>query len=237
MAKINPLLGKGTGKVGAFLLQVNSGVQILKEKPVKVANPQTDAQVEQRAKLKLMSQLAADMDKFIVFRKEGLVSARNKFVSANIGLATYDSAEGAKIVLPDIQLTEGRVVLPQIKVASVSGQASVVCDGADLLGVQRIVYNLFRITDNNKVNAERQFIVEKEDNVPQYALPLPQNVSDYFVLAYGVMDKTTKSSLAFDDYEADEGETGERDFAVLDVLKSLSVSDYALTTTSGLSLE
>lgn len=237
MAKINPLLGKGTGKVGAFLLQVNSGVQILKEKPVSVANPQTDAQVEQRAKLKLMSQLAAAMSKYIAFRKEGLVSARNKFVSANIALTTFTDAEGAKIELPKIQLTGSNVVLPQLSTAAVSGQNSIVCSGAEDLGVNRVVYNMFKITEDNKVVPLAQRTIEKEAGNPGFPLAIPQGVTDSFVLAYGVMDKSAKSSLAFDNYEANEGETGENDYAVLDVLKSLSVSDYALTTTSGLSLE
>lgn len=235
--KLNGFVGKGSGKLGASVFAISGGEQIVRQYNPVVSNPQTDAQVEQRAKLKLMSQLAAAMSRQIAFKKDGLVSARNQFVSANIKKVTYDAATGARVELTELELAGGAVVLPAITVVSLSGTPNIVCEGAADMGVNRVIYNIFRITEDEKVVPVATQAVEKSAQNSDFHLPIPEGVSDCFVLAYGVLDKTTKASTKFNDYAAQEGATGANDYAVLDVLRSLNTSDYALTSTSGLSLE
>ena len=115
--KLNGFVGKGTGKLGASVFAISGGEQIVRQYNPKVANPNTDAQVEQRAKLKLMSQLAADMATSIAFRKKGLVSARNQFVSVNIGKCTFVNEgenKGARIDVNQIDLTGASAAFPEI---------------------------------------------------------------------------------------------------------------------------
>ena len=53
--KLNGIVGKGTGKLGASVFAISGGEQIVRQYNPVVSNPNTDAQVAQRAKLKLMS--------------------------------------------------------------------------------------------------------------------------------------------------------------------------------------
>lgn len=60
MAKINHILfGQGKGKVGGLVLQRYEGMNVVREKPISVKNPQTKSQSTQRAKLKNASQIVA----------------------------------------------------------------------------------------------------------------------------------------------------------------------------------
>lgn len=60
MAKINHILfGQGKGKVGGLVLQRYEGMNVVREKPISVKNPQTTKQTNQRAKFKSASQIVA----------------------------------------------------------------------------------------------------------------------------------------------------------------------------------
>ncbi len=60
MAKLNHVLfGQAKGKVGGMVLQRYEGMNIAREKPISVKNPQTEAQTKQRARMKNASQIVA----------------------------------------------------------------------------------------------------------------------------------------------------------------------------------
>jgi len=226
MAKINPLLGKGTGKVGAFLLQVNSGVQILKEKPVKVANPNTDAQVEQRAKLKLMSQLAADLAQSIAFPKKGLVSSRNAFISANIGKCTFNEGK-AEITLTDIELAGGSGNLPAPAVGQNNALALSAAAPAD---VNAVVYAAYQRGGDNQLLLIDQKIVSEAgaDNTFPTTMTMPD--SSYVVYVYGVKNNGKASVIEYMDYVA----ILSSGFAQLEAIRSIVVKGGSLTATTAL---
>lgn len=102
--KLTGITGTGTGKLGSSVFAVNSGVQIVRQYQPVVANPSTVAQVEQRAKLKLASQLARDLKQSIAIPRSGLVSSRNLFMKKNFDIITY-SEGAASVNLDAIQLT------------------------------------------------------------------------------------------------------------------------------------
>lgn len=106
--KLVGITGTGTGKLGSSVFAVNSGVQIVRQYQPVVSNPSTDAQVEQRAKLKLMSQLARDLSAAIAIPKDGLVSSRNLFIKKNFGAITFEG-NTAEAVLGQIKLTNGNI--------------------------------------------------------------------------------------------------------------------------------
>lgn len=120
--KLNGIFGKGSGKVGESVWAVSGGVQIVRPYNPNVTNPSTDAQVEQRAKFKLMSQIAAALAPAIAFKKKGLVSARNQFVSANIGKTTY-AAEKASVVMTELDLTGASSLFPNVRAIQGIGDA------------------------------------------------------------------------------------------------------------------
>lgn len=109
--KLKGIFGKGSGKLGNAVFAVSGGEQLVKEYNPRVSNPNTPAQVEQRAKFKLLSQLAANFAPALGFKKKGLTSKRNQFVSANMQLVTFNNNK-AEITLDVLQLTAGRVICP-----------------------------------------------------------------------------------------------------------------------------
>ena len=114
--KLSGITGKGTGKLGSSVFAVNSGEQIVRQYQPVVANPSTEGQVEQRSKLKLMSQLAAAYAPVLAFRKDGMKSARNLFISKNIANVSFEG-ETATINLPAMQLTAGSTGIPAVTVS------------------------------------------------------------------------------------------------------------------------
>lgn len=115
--KLNGIFGKGSGKMGSAVFAINGGEQIVREHNPRISNPKTQAQIEQRAKFKLLAQIAADLAPALFFKKKGLVSARNQFVSANMPLCEYANGE-AQVSVPSLRLSTSNSYLPSIQVTN-----------------------------------------------------------------------------------------------------------------------
>ena len=184
--KLNGVFGKGSGKVGNSVWAVSGGVQIVRPYNPNVSNPNTDAQVEQRAKLKLMSQLAAALAPALAFKKNGLVSARNQFISANIGFWTYQQ-EKATIDMSKVTLTGKTTYLPAISgnfdgnnnlTVALAGDASKLVDS--------VVYVAVESTEDNKINVKAIQAVSVAGTGGTFSVTLQNMPDSTAVYAYGV---------------------------------------------------
>lgn len=227
--KLNGIIGKGTGKLGSSVFAVSGGVQIMREYNPNVSNPNTDAQVAQRAKLKLMSQLAAALAAGIVIRKDGLVSSRNKFVSKNIALCTFE--EGQAIVpLAELQLSEGKIELGDLSVTpQVGGRIDISLNAPAPVEVKQVAYVLARKTDNEKIVVQSVTVIDRQDGGLFEALLDGVSAAEYVLYAYGVIPKSGGQSVTYEDYVASLGDT----IANLDTSKFLRSSGNSYTATSG----
>lgn len=111
--KLNGIVGKGSGKLGASVFTVRKGEQIVRQYNDKVSNPNTRLQVEQRAKFKLLSQLAAAIGSAGMYFSTaiGNITRRNEFVRLNMPLtAVASGADVATIDLSLVKLTSGGFV-------------------------------------------------------------------------------------------------------------------------------
>lgn len=220
-------VGKGTGKLGASVFAISGGEQIVRQYNPVVSNPNTEAQIAQRAKLKLMSQLGAALAPALGFAKMGLVSARNQFVSRNIGLATFGE-EKASVDLTGIQLTPSHTSFPALTSEPAgSGAVNVELKTAAAADIKRVVYAVYEKTeDSDLIYVASQVVTEAgTDRV----FPAQFNVgSGHFVVyAYGVKDNNVNSTIKYENYVAAAGE----DVATLDVIQLFRTSDYGLTMT------
>lgn len=235
--KLNGFVGKGTGKLGSSVFAVSGGEQIVRQYNPNVSNPSTDAQVEQRAKLKLMSQLAADMASAIAFRKSGLVSARNKFISANIGKADFVDIDGnmtARIDSEVIDLTGGSSGLPQLADITFGNNViTVKLSAAAASDVKRVVYNVFAYEPTGRLYLHGIHVVSEAGEGRDFQFQMPEEQKAFVFLAYGIKDANAKATQKFEEYFMQDA----ADNAILPVLKSLTVADYSLTNTVGKSLE
>lgn len=109
--KLTSIVGTGTGKLGGSVFSVRNGAQVVRTYQPVVANPQSEQQIAQRAKLKLASQLSAALAREVApFGRDGMRSPRNLFVkdlfSRNVVTFANNTAE---VALDDVRLTSSRV--------------------------------------------------------------------------------------------------------------------------------
>lgn len=226
--KLNAILGKGTGKLGGMVLSVNSGEQIVREYNPKVSNPQTDAQVEQRAKFKLLSQLAAAMVTSIAFRKVKMQSPRNRFVSANMKNTSFGNDE-ASVELANLDLTGGSLILPDVSVKRGDNKAfNIELTEAAAGDINRVIYSLYKVTEDSKLQFLKEVLVSEAGAGRTFSVSTTAPEENIVVYAYGIKDTSTRATTKFNNY----GVTADGLEAVLDILRSLNATDYVLTTTS-----
>lgn len=126
--KLQGFVGTGSGKMGASVFSVRNGQQIVRQYQGNVLNPKTTGQIEQRAMLKLSSQVAAALGKELRgFRnlKPGQ-SFRNAFVKTlfNDGALSYDSTNNkATMNTSSIKLTDSNLAFGSVGAVSVEGNA------------------------------------------------------------------------------------------------------------------
>lgn len=231
--KLKGIFGKGSGKLGSSVFAISGGEQIVREYNPNVSNPNTDAQVGQRSKFKLMSQLAATMGLVIVIPKKGMISARNQFVSKNIGFAEFNN-DTAQVKYEKLQLTNGTTAMEAVVASSVQGTSIEVNLEYGMEGaVDRVVYALFKKTTDDKLQYVASVVATTAGADGKFAatLPVPANGPDgqAVIYAYGMKDNSTGAKARYDNYEVRSGE----DIATLIATRNLKASDYTFTATVG----
>lgn len=241
MGKVTSLYGKTTGKIGSIVFSTSGGETIAREYNPHVSNPSTMPQVNQRARLKLMSQLSACLAPSIVMQKSGLVSRRNKFTKKNMD-ACYASNGVAQITYENVQLTEGSAGLPQIS-ASVgtdeqSGLRTLSAYFASrpASNISRVVYSLYAKTDEGKLTLVASKISSTFGDEGVY---FPAQFSEYatinaevVIYAYGMCDTSEQASARYGNLNVTNGE----DIATLVANRSINYEDYQFTQTRGATL-
>lgn len=217
-----------TGKLADTVMSVRNGEQIARKYQPVVYNPSTPAQVEQRAKLKALSQLSAVVAPVIAFRRQGSVSSRNRFTKKNFVNVSF-ADDTASVNLLSVDLTGGVVALPALTVTRDLSSMDVALS-QDAPSIDRVVYVVVVRNADNKLALGPTTVVEKEatgtfpwelgDNRPSYTL-------DCFVYAYGIRDNSEAARSKFGDLTSPDGET----VAELIVSSSLLESDVTLTET------
>lgn len=246
MGKASSMWGKTTGKVGGLVYATSGGEQIVREYNPSVANPSTSAQVNQRARMKLMSQLSAALAPVVAMTKDGLISKRNKFVKKNFG-SSYALNGVAQISYENIQLTEGNTGFPQVvvnvRVDTIGGPGAYLAT-APSANISRVVYCVFSKSQENrlqylfsKIATQRgdgsavspYFLVELED-IPTTQGETGQVFDGEFVIyAYGMSDTSEKATARYGNLNVQTAS----DIATLVANRSITFEDYQFTQTRG----
>lgn len=226
--KLKGILGKGTGKLGNAVFAVSGGEQIMREYNPNVSNPNTEAQVAQRAKLKLMSQLAAALAPAFGFAKQGLVSARNQFVSKNIGLATF-AADEASVDVTALQLTPSNVAFPALVIAQGDpGEIDVELNSAAAADIKRVAYFVYRQNIDKKLEFVATQIVDEAGASRTFATTFENVAGKLVVYAYGIKDNSVSATIRYENYVNAQSE----EEATLSVISLFRSADYSLTATT-----
>lgn len=243
MGKTSSMWGKTTGKVGGLVYATAGGEQIVREYNPNVANPSTDAQVNARAKMKLLSQLSASLAPVIAMTKDGLVSKRNKFTSKNYNFAIATNGV-AQISYENVQLTEGNLALPQITGSVQDGGMTVYFATNPSENIKRVVWACFRKTDDNNLEFVKSAIIStRQQNAPvaQYFIwetditvsPDPFPNESYVFYAYGMVDTSAQATARYGNLSVENA----TDIARLVTSRAISYQDFQLTQTRGATWE
>ena len=235
MGKVTSLYGKTMGKIGSIVFSTSGGQTIAREYNPHVANPNTTAQIDQRARMKLMSQISAALAPSLAYTKDGLVSARNKFVKRNFE-NSYALNGTAQVSYENLQLTEGNLGLPQIVAYAEAGKNSrtiaVAFQEEPSANINRVVYNIFSKTQEGKLSFISSTIVSVR---AQSAIGFFQgnftNVpnGDIVIYAFGMIDTSERASANYGNLNVVDGS----DLAKLVATRAISYNDYQFTQTRG----
>lgn len=229
--KLSGMAGTGSGKLGSQVYAAVAGEQIVRNYQPKVANPNTSLQVNQRARMKLMSQLSAVFGPVLAYRKKGLVSARNQFVKANFDLTSGNDGQ-AMVTLENLQITSGTAGLPGIKVTRGNPLMRIELVANASMSVDRVCYVLFRKTSALTLQLIESAVV----TVPGEGGTFPTSVFNYtgdiVVYAYGMKDLNSNATAKYGNYTVETGE----DIASLIMSRQLSYDDYRFTRTRGVQI-
>lgn len=201
--KLMGLAGVGTGKLGNNVFSVRKGEQIVRQYNPIVANPQTNAQVASRSRLKLMSQLAAVLAPSIAIPGDGLKSRRNMFISQNYDLSSYASGK-AQVNMALIQLTKSSVSLPSLQVVRAQDTGitcSLTADAHEAL--DRVAYIVVAKNADGSFSIFATAIASEAGAGGTFEKVLPFTSLPIVVYAYGIRANDNDTLTRFDSIMAD----------------------------------
>lgn len=227
--KLYGIAGKGTGKVGSMVYAISGGEQIVRQYNPVVANPNTERQVTQRSKFKLLTQLAAAMAATLAFRKQGLVSARNQFIAKNYA-NVFEEGGTVQVLGAELQITPSSTPISEITATigdNNTVNVSLINNSAELL--DRVVYHAFTVVSFNQLEHIGSAISDEPGADGKFAAVVPQGGTSTLILAYGVKDNSAAATIKYEDLFADPNSY----IINSNVSQLFSTSDYTLTRTVG----
>lgn len=230
MAKVYGLNGYLRGKLGNTVFAIRNGEQLSRQYNPNPMNPKSATQTENRAKLKLLSQLGAALQPVIAIPRVGMVSPRNGFTQANYPYTAF-AGENASIDLADIQLTKSAVALSGFSADRTGGNGiAVVLDENVAASNDAIVYVVLRRTDASKVAVASSLLVREAGIDGTFPATLPYQDGDIAVCAYGIRYNTVAARTAFGNLTAPSA----LGVAKLFASRVLTESDATMSETRGL---
>lgn len=225
MAKIYGLFGAMTGKLSDTVMAVRGGEQIVRKYQPVVANPKTTAQVEARAKLKMLSQMSAVFAPIIAMPKNGNVSARNIFTKENYPLVGFED-DTATIDLVSVKITRGVVALPDLAAATEVGGVRFSLSEYATGSVDRVVYAVFTKQADGTLRLYNSTVISTPGEDGRFAYSMQVGTGrTYVTYAYGVRDNTAAARAIFGNLEVPQAE----DIAKLVTSRQLTEADVTLT--------
>lgn len=243
MAKVGLWLKGAKGKLAGTVLSTSRGVTTVREN-VTPSNPNTESQTLQRARFKLISQIAAAVSDAIAIPYSKGLTPRNRFVALNMGTVTavrgirYTAGQTpenyveASCVLPNLQLTDSTRGLSGINASREEGGKVYLDNNSQNANLSHVVYNIFVKNRESTLSFVKSVIGKKgSDYTFTAATTLPED-GDVVILAYGVRIVNEKAYAKYGNIIVESG----IDFAQLIATNKLAATDIQLTRTRGVEL-
>lgn len=223
---------KGKGKLGNIVCSTVAGETIARDYNPEVANPNTEGQVDQRARFKLMSQLSSIMAPVIAIPKVKSQSSRNLFVKKNIGTTVFDGVQAA-INLNKVQLTNGATNIDVIG-CDRSSHESCSCGylGMPIVGMVGMVYCIFTKDAAGNLQLLDSAVVTENTEDGEWRAELQYSADEIVVYGYALLGDSEKAKAAFGNLDAPTAES----VAKLIVSSSVSASTIKTSQTKGFTM-
>lgn len=204
MARLEGITGGLSGKMGSAVFRQSGGKTIASQYQPIIKNPNTQGQQTQRAKFKLMSQLAAIMAPgfgtmgTINRPARGKETQRNAFTRLNMPLAAV-SIEGqettAKIPMEQLKLTSSFRYLPPLQVSAGENAIDVIPSGE----VPTEVTTLRLVTVGYNGNVATIVDIRDVPRAQFGEISIPVQAGKFTVLGYGLIpSETAKATINLD---------------------------------------
>lgn len=225
--------GKGKGKLGSSVYLINHGVQVKREYTASVSNPSTEAQVNQRTRFKLASQVSAVLEPVIAIPRQGIRSPRNLFVKRNMNWF-YGSGQEASVTYENLQLTAGCVGLPPISVVRQERDDLLLSLTARVANmVSHVVYAAFLKTDEDLLRYHDSVVAEVSATNSYASAQMADVSQDMVIFAYGFKGRNAKAVAKYGSYKVETA----MDIASLVATRAIEGKDYMFTATRGTTLQ
>lgn len=219
---------KGVGKIENIVVSQMGGVSIARAYQPNVKNPSTLPQVNQRARLKLASQLAAAMAPVIAMARQGLISGRNQFIAKNMPLITAEEGT-AQVSFENLQVTNGAVALPAIVISKDSDALIVKLAATAETAVSQVVYILYSISSDNTLQLVDSTIQKDAGSDGLFQSMFRAPAGKLVVYGYGMKEMSSSAGAKYGSYQVQNA----TDIASLVGTRKISASDFQFTKTSG----
>lgn len=226
--KLAGIVGTGSGKLGSSVFATVSGQQIVRQYQPVVSNPATEAQTAQRAKMKLMSQLGAAMAPVIVMKKDGLISARNKYIKRNIQNASVLQGT-ASVNVPSLQITDGVGNVGEVDAIFAANSVNVTISDIDP-NAKRVVFILFRRNEDGTLSLFGSAVKPVEGSPSDYTQhTFAAGPQDSVAYVYTISDVDGRATARFEQYNVNDA----IQVATLVAGRSINIDEYRFSGTAG----
>lgn len=238
MAKAGFWLNGARGKLNGAVIKSAAGGGTQISAIGKPSNPNTARQVGQRAKFKLLSQLASNVAQIIAIPRDGALSSRNQFVSINSANAMAINGV-AQITLDNVQLTKSNLGFPQVIASRSNGELSVELAKNVAAQWDRVCYVVMRKNSEGSLELVASAIVSADGTDPVADETSFLNIfhegdfsGNIIVWAYGMKDQSASASAKYGNMIVATAD----DLAKLLTDRTFAAGEVRLSQTRGLTM-
>lgn len=232
MAKVGFWLKGASGKLAGSVLSTVSGGETTVRENVPPTNPNTEKQIDQRARFKLISQIAANVSNSIAIPRKNGLSPRNQFVTINMPYVSSVNGQ-ASAIIPNLQFTDSTRSMQGVNATRNESHQSVwINSSLENKALSRVIYMVFAKINGSLVAVDSKIVEKSNDLTFLTDMELPTSY-DLYIYAYGAIDTSRGATAKYENMNIQTGE----DFAALLFSRQLSLSDMVLTRTRGSELK
>lgn len=220
--------GKGTGRKGSTVYKIVHGVQVQQEYNPHVSNPNTVKQQNTRSRFKLMSQLAAVMAPYAVYKREGLTSPRNVFIRENFKNTVAEEGNSAA-ALVNFQFAKGVFAAPETMQLD-RDEVHMTVSATIPEGLEVAMCSIFvREADGSLSRYASGIMTETDPETRNFEFQAPATPKEAFAYVYAMKFNNATAKTNYEDYIVG----GSTEVATLIKENVISVADMSFSKTKG----